>query len=1158
LSFMLKNGAKIIPVFYNVEPFHVRYIKSGPYAQAFTDYQRKKRIDPSIVEKWKDDLHRVSFSTGLLYNDSTVNSDEEILLKSIVDRVLEAAKGEELEVAKHPVGLDDAFQSFRNTILESDELQSGYVKVVGIVGMGGSGKTTLAKKIYNERSWAYKGRCCFLSDVRSEGTKNGLASLQCRLLQKLVHYDWKIDNISEGKEFLKSRLQNVEVLMVLDDIDNEEQIDALLVKEVIGAGSLVIVTSRDKGVLTSSGISLFHEVKGMGEAHAKQLFCWHAFCLPNPSPGFETLVEKFLIACSGLPLSLKVIGALLYKKNIVYWNGTLEKIGKHILPSNIINTLKISFEALDREEKEIFLDIAWFFSGEDKNMLIKIWDGSGWSSLQSLDNLEQKCLVEFVHENRGYEKKGEDRVVVRMHDHLRDMGRDVIDNQRPPSRLWRSDDIRNYLARHQLGLVMEVRGICASPTPDLYGRMEMPMAMRPLSTWKTCWMQILEICGVSAMFRGSPVRVVGSALKLLAAQGESVIREFSDFSRELLWLRWDDYSTTCIPCQFSMANLRVLQLLDEFCELDTLWQSHEQAPIQLRELSVVRLKKFPESIGLLKHLIKIVLSAASMNSLPDELCQLKFLNHLDLRFCQELKSLPDRFGDLTNLRHLDLGHCRNMKALPDSFNQLIQLQYLCLDNCDSLTVSENILRNIRTLQYLDLESLCVERLPTHITSQTFLKNLRVSSPILQVLPTDIGNLRNLKSLEVECKAFTSFPSSLENLSLLKSLILSHCIKFNCLPESIGRHKNLEHLTLKGTDVRVFPPGLSRLVNLVELSVFSSPLVDVMLSSLTYTGDEEYSVGLSSSLHFPHAMFRLKSVTLSFTKTVNLSISKEVCPNLESLEVRWCENLVEVKALPITLVNLDLYGCQRLKNLSGLSNITKLRYLNLSRCFELQELEDMSQLNSLERLIADGCCMLTKMEGLQHLPLLKDIQIAASHSGVWKGIKCLERLPSKVSGITLNMNTVGGDEREVDSILCSFRFPISILEFSSEWVCKLELDEVRCCAALIMIFLCKSSGVESPKHGLVKLGGKYSMQEYMVNVKIENECEWIIISLFTTQSAFIQDLQTSIMDENDMGVRAGLPFETKKGWVVLLRRGEEWKMSEIWEKLFTYAYSKQHI
>ncbi|XP_059073798.1 uncharacterized protein LOC131874438 [Cryptomeria japonica] len=184
-----------------------------------------------------------------------------------------------------------------------------------------------------------------------------------------------------------------------------------------------------------------------------------------------------------------------------------------------------------------------------------------------------------------------------------------------------------------------------------------------MSTWKACWLQVLEICGVSTMLRGYPVQVVGSALKLLAAQGKSFITEFSDFSRELLWLRCDDCPYTSIPSHFSMQKLRVLELLKGSCQLDTLWQSHKQAPTLLRELSVHHLKSFPESIGLLKHLEKILLRAGLMETLPDELY---------------------------------------------SFNQLIQLQYLSLYFCDCLMISSDIPRNIRMLEYLDYTSIRVE------------------------------------------------------------------------------------------------------------------------------------------------------------------------------------------------------------------------------------------------------------------------------------------------------------------------------------------------------------------------------------------------------------------------------------------------------------------
>jgi hypothetical protein len=83
--------------------------------------------------------------------------------------------------------------------------------------------------------------------------------------------------------------------------------------------------------------------------------------------------------CQGLPLSLKVIGALLYSESpdLGYWKDQLLKISK-VLPTDIQGRLKISFDSLDEQEREIFLDIACFFIGEDREKAIKIWDGSGW------------------------------------------------------------------------------------------------------------------------------------------------------------------------------------------------------------------------------------------------------------------------------------------------------------------------------------------------------------------------------------------------------------------------------------------------------------------------------------------------------------------------------------------------------------------------------------------------------------------------------------------------------------------------------------------------------------------------------------------------------------------------------------------------------------
>eukprot|EP01018_Ginkgo_biloba_P022184 Gb_02462 [translate_table: standard] len=370
LSFMLKIGAKIIPVFYYVAPSDLRYVEKGVYADAFVRHEENGRYNYRKLEEWKEDLRRVSLLRGWELNER--NQDQGMLLKSIVSDVLKEVTKVPLEVAKHPVGLNELVQDFENRMLHCNR-ESDNSTIVGIVGMGGSG-----------------------------------------------HINCRIDNVSEGKEILRKILRSVRVFGILDDIDHEDQIDALLVKEVLGSDSLVIITSRDKGVLLRSGIMLVYELKGLDPKPAKELFCGHAFLQPHPTKDFEALVEGFLYPCGGLSLSLKVFGGQLYgNDDKVYWKCQLENI-KKILPTDIKQRLKVSFDALDGQEKQIFLDIACFFLGEDRDMAIRIWDGSGWSGLVGLQTLVHKCLVEV-----------DDRNQLKMHDHLRDLGRDIADQESP-------------------------------------------------------------------------------------------------------------------------------------------------------------------------------------------------------------------------------------------------------------------------------------------------------------------------------------------------------------------------------------------------------------------------------------------------------------------------------------------------------------------------------------------------------------------------------------------------------------------------------------------------------------------------------------------------------------------------------------------------------
>jgi len=295
------------------------------------------------------------------------------------------------------------------------------------VGLGGVGKTTLATEIFNRLRSNYK-QSCFLFDIR----ENSLTTLQSDLLKDLSQSNVQIRSIAEGKAMLRRDLSSKRALIILDNADHAQQLEALLLpaKDVLHSSSLILVTSRDRQLLINQDIeeSSIYKLECLNQQHSQELFCLHAFGQPHPVLGFDKVVEKFLSACHGLPLSLKVLGALLRGNNdLKQWEAQLRKISK-MLPDDIQSRLQISYDSLDEEQKQIFLDIACFFIGEHMDTAIRIWDGSEWQGQLGFKNLMSKSLVEVDSKNR-----------ITMHDHLRDLGRG-IGEKNSPHRLWRLTD----------------------------------------------------------------------------------------------------------------------------------------------------------------------------------------------------------------------------------------------------------------------------------------------------------------------------------------------------------------------------------------------------------------------------------------------------------------------------------------------------------------------------------------------------------------------------------------------------------------------------------------------------------------------------------------------------------------------------------------------
>jgi hypothetical protein len=345
-----------------------------------------------------------------------------------------------LDIAKHPISIDYRVEKMKALL----NLGTNDVRIVGIYGIGGIGKTTLAKVVYNQTYNEFEGSSCLLNIKEISENLNGLVHLQEQLFSDVLKTkNLKIANIDRGINLIKERFRCKRVLVILDDVDHIKQLNSLAgSSEWFGPGSRIILTTRDEHLLTKLGVHEKYKVEELNHEESLQLFSWHAFRMAHPIKDYRELSISVVNYVGGLPLALEILGSYLTGRSTIEWKNALEKLQKH--PHHQIQKiLRMSFDSLDDDTvNDTFLDIACFFVGMDKDYAIKIFDGCGFFPDIGINILIQKSLVTINDKNK-----------LRMHDLIRDMGREVVRKMSPKvpgkrSRLWFHEDVLNVLNKH--------------------------------------------------------------------------------------------------------------------------------------------------------------------------------------------------------------------------------------------------------------------------------------------------------------------------------------------------------------------------------------------------------------------------------------------------------------------------------------------------------------------------------------------------------------------------------------------------------------------------------------------------------------------------------------------------------------------------------------
>ncbi|XP_050245838.1 putative disease resistance protein RGA4 [Quercus robur] len=719
-------------------------------------------------------------------DEIAAEKDKFNLAQGLVDRKLNMQERRDITHSfvdpRNVIGRDDAKKNIIHLLMDQNENSSRNVDIVPITGIGGLGKTTIAKLVYSDeqvvghfqlRMWVCASDDFNVTRLIKEILKSaihkidenfGVDGLQISF-RELLRDKKFIDNlgVDELQFRLRELLKDNKFLLVLDDVWNEDHNKWMELEDLLLGGcngSKIIVTTRNNLVATIMGTARTYHLDGLSQEDCLSLFVKLAFKEGEEKqyPNLLEIGNDIVKKCIGVPLAVRTLASLLYSKvderewkfvsKNEIWN--LKQNEGDILPA-----LRLSYIQLPFHLKQCFAYCSLFPKDYEFNssLLVQFWMAHGL--LQSPDN-----------ENQDLEDIGDLYIKELMSRSLfQDVYEDVVFNYS-----FKMHDLVHDLA------ISIAKGECSVVT-------------------KTSTLAA-EVCHLSILESGQEVTTQLERLNKV----QTIIFET------------EQPMSTLKACISRFKFLRVLDL--------------SKSPFEV----------LPNSIGSLKHLRYLDLSENSIiKQLPDSICKLHSLQTLLLDNCSNLERLPKGIRDIISLRFLVVT-TKHTCLLEKAVGCLDSLRFLCINACENLKClfegMEGRLTNLRTLLVMDCPRLTSLSLSIkHLTALEFLEigdckelsliemkgednqDLKLSLqkfvikglPKLEVLPQWLqGSTNTLQQLLIkDCENLKALPEWLPRLKSLHTLRIVECPKLSSLPEGMEALTPLRQLEI--TDC----PDLSR-------------------------------------------------------------------------------------------------------------------------------------------------------------------------------------------------------------------------------------------------------------------------------------------------------------------------------------------------------------